>query len=188
MTSSATTILCTSKQTRFDIKNPVYSELDIAGLNITVTSSSPSSATTKGKAKAEGLEILGNATLKVKGGTCYALIGRNGTGKSTILKAVAEKLIPGIPKETRIGILQQTDAGKDETGGVESKLDNLSLGKKDLPVLEEVIDRATSRSEVQWEIDGKQSYSYRRNIIADLMKFCQKPSILKSRHWNQFVL
>lgn len=155
MTSSATTILCTSKQTRFDIKNPVYSELDISGLNITVTSSSPS-APTKGKAKAEGLEILNNAILKLKGGTCYALIGRNGTGKSTILKAVAEKLIPGIPKETRIGILQQTDANVDEKndGSIEAGLEKVSL--RDLPVLEEVIDRATSRSEIQREIDGEQ--------------------------------
>jgi ATPase subunit of ABC transporter with duplicated ATPase domains len=37
----------------------------------------------KGKARAEGLEILSNATLKLKAGIHYALIGRNGTGKSS---------------------------------------------------------------------------------------------------------
>ena len=37
----------------------------------------------KGKARAEGLELLANASLKLKAGIHYALIGRNGTGKSS---------------------------------------------------------------------------------------------------------
>jgi ABC-type polysaccharide/polyol phosphate transport system ATPase subunit len=37
----------------------------------------------KGKARADGLELLSNATLKLKAGVHYALIGRNGTGKSS---------------------------------------------------------------------------------------------------------
>jgi len=52
-------------------------------LNITVTSSGGKSAKPKGKARAEGLEILGNASLRLKAGVHYALIGRNGTGKSS---------------------------------------------------------------------------------------------------------
>ena len=60
------------------------SQLDIEGLNITVTSGAgKAGAKPKGKARAEGLEILANATLKLKAGTHYALIGRNGTGKSS---------------------------------------------------------------------------------------------------------
>ncbi|PQE24250.1 ABC transporter protein [Rutstroemia sp. NJR-2017a BVV2] len=156
---SATTILCSCKQTRFHIENPVYQELDIEGLNITVTSSGKSAVKPKGKARAEGLEILSNASLKLKAGICYALIGRNGAGKSiyikALLKAIAEKLIPGIPTQTRISILQQTDAdSKDddqETNGQGS-----APGKTEgsgLSVWEEVIDRATSRSEFQREID-----------------------------------
>jgi ATPase subunit of ABC transporter with duplicated ATPase domains len=37
----------------------------------------------KGKARGEGLEILANGSLKLKAGVHYALIGRNGTGKSS---------------------------------------------------------------------------------------------------------
>ena len=180
----ATTILVSRKETRFHIQNPVYEEvrlislpppflpflctpyssprhplltktskLDIDGLNITVTSSNSSQIKAKGKARAEGLEILTNATLKLKAGVQYALIGRNGTGKSTILKAIAEKLIPGIPLETRISILQQTvstdeSEGGDEVSGKEVK------GGSQVSVLEEVIDKATSRSEIQQEVDG----------------------------------
>jgi ABC-type glutathione transport system ATPase component len=58
-------------------------QLDIEGLNITVTSGAKSGVKAKGKARAEGLEILANASLKLKGGVHYALIGRNGTGKSS---------------------------------------------------------------------------------------------------------
>jgi len=58
-------------------------QLDIEGLNITVTSGTSKSGKPKGKARAEGLEILSNASLKLKAGIHYALIGRNGTGKSS---------------------------------------------------------------------------------------------------------
>ncbi|KAB8290490.1 hypothetical protein EYC80_010920 [Monilinia laxa] len=153
---SATTILCSCKQTRFHIENPVYQELDIEGLNITVTSSGKSSVKPKGKSRAEGLEILSNASLKLKAGVCYALIGRNGTGKSTLLKAIAEKLIPGIPVQTRISILQQTDADLKNTDNLEGGVKNVESreerGSK-LSILENVIDKATSRNTILREID-----------------------------------
>jgi ABC-type polysaccharide/polyol phosphate transport system ATPase subunit len=67
------------------LKNPLLTvvQLDVDGLNITVTSSAKSGVKAKGKARAEGLEILANASLKLKAGVHYALIGRNGTGKSS---------------------------------------------------------------------------------------------------------
>ncbi|KAK4660868.1 hypothetical protein QC762_122860 [Podospora pseudocomata] len=153
--TSATTILCTCKQTRFHISDrPNYRELDISGLNITIVpdTSSLSSTTTKkgkGKAGAEGTEILSNADLKLKAGARYALVGRNGAGKSTLLRAISEKLIPGIPEEVRVGILQQTgipdDADDDEwkDGGPET------VGQT---VLEQVVDRATAKGEVEKDI------------------------------------
>ncbi|CAG8951458.1 hypothetical protein HYFRA_00007374 [Hymenoscyphus fraxineus] len=153
MDESETAILCSSKQTRFDIKNPVYRELDIEGLNITVTSAPAKTATKpKGKARAEGLEILSNASLKLKAGVHYALIGRNGTGKSTLLKAVAQKLIPGIPIKTRISILQQTDSDKASSGDTAEGPSEALSSKPQLSVLEEVIDKATSRNDIQQEI------------------------------------
>ncbi|BCR99267.1 uncharacterized protein AKAW2_40950S [Aspergillus luchuensis] len=146
---SAATIQCTSQQTRFHIESPNYRELDIKGLQILVTSGEKKS-TTKGKSKArskDGIEILSSADLSLKEGRRYALVGRNGTGKSTLLRSIAEKLIPGIPENTRIAILQQTrltdgvndpkQAGRDDTG---------------LNVLQTVIERATSRSTIEQEI------------------------------------
>ncbi|ORY17528.1 ABC transporter ATP-binding protein uup-1 [Clohesyomyces aquaticus] len=53
-------------------------------------------------------ELLSHALLHLVEGRHYVLVGRNGTGKSTLLKAVADGLIPGIPWSTRILLLGQT--------------------------------------------------------------------------------
>ena len=69
---------------------------------------------------------------------------------------MAEKLIPGIPIQTRISILQQTASdGSDPVADAALALQGLEVGSNNqLSVLEEVIDRATSRNEIQREIDG----------------------------------
>jgi ABC-type polysaccharide/polyol phosphate transport system ATPase subunit len=60
------------------------SQLDIEGLNITVTSGEKTADRKgKGKAKGDGVEILSDAKLRLKAGQRYALIGRNGSGKSS---------------------------------------------------------------------------------------------------------
>ncbi|CAN8102874.1 unnamed protein product [Discula destructiva] len=163
---SVATILVSCKQTRFHIETPNYRELDIEGLNLTVTSSpgaaSSASKTAGGKAKAnkatklaEGTEVLANAKLRLKAGQRYALIGKNGCGKSSLLKAIAERLIPGVPEETRIAILQQTDAGEPDAGepdagdGPPKETVLSGMGRT---VLEEVMERATSKDELEKEI------------------------------------
>lgn len=75
------------------------------------------------------------------------------TELEALLKAVAQKLIPGVPILTRISILQQTDADKAVAGGAPANNTSASSSPK-LSVLEQVIDNATSRNEIQQEIDG----------------------------------
>ncbi|KXX74785.1 ABC transporter F family member 3 [Madurella mycetomatis] len=150
---SVSTILVSCKQTRFHIESPNYRELDIEGLNITVTSGAGTTGKGKAKAKAaaEGTEILSNAKLRLKAGSRYALVGRNGSGKSTLLRAIAEKLIPGIPEETRVSILQQTNISDANSDGRPEG----GSGDKDGPtVLEHVIDKATAKSELEREINA----------------------------------
>ncbi|CAA9966190.1 ABC transporter ATP-binding protein uup-1 [Pyrenophora teres f. maculata] len=53
-------------------------------------------------------ELLSHTTLHLVEARHYVLVGRNGTGKSTLLKAIANGLIPGIPWSTRILLLGQT--------------------------------------------------------------------------------
>ncbi|KAJ5480082.1 hypothetical protein N7530_005591 [Penicillium desertorum] len=146
--TSVPTILATCKQTRFHLldDNPSQ-EIDVDGLNIMVTSSTPEStedaskSKTKGKskAKAAGRELISDGHLRLKAGIHYGLIGRNGTGKSTLLRAMAEKLIPGIPHSTRMAILQQTDEHDDKTFGKDPN--------QDKTVLEAVLSSDETRNE-----------------------------------------
>ncbi|KAL1838233.1 hypothetical protein VTJ49DRAFT_2867 [Mycothermus thermophilus] len=147
---AVSTILVSCKQTRFHIESPNYRELDIEGLNITVTSAPQDKPKGKGKAKAaEGTEVLSGAKLRLKAGNRYALVGRNGSGKSTLLRAIADKLIPGIPEQTRISILQQTNTDDVSSDQPPASTPGAAEGPT---VLEDVIDRATAKSELEREI------------------------------------
>ena len=75
-----------------------------------------------------------------------------------ILKALAEKLIPGIPLSTRISILQQTATEEPPQASTEEQASRAKpspVPEAQLSVLAEVIDRATSRNEIQCEIDSE---------------------------------
>ncbi|EEQ27134.1 conserved hypothetical protein [Microsporum canis CBS 113480] len=109
-------ILATCKQTRFHLAEGKGSgEIDIQGLDLLVASrpsqgqDAESSGAGKVKARKKetaglGLEILTSATLRLKAGVHYGLVGRNGTGKSTLLRAMADRLIPGLPESVKIAI------------------------------------------------------------------------------------
>ena len=72
-----------------------------------------------------------------------------------LLKAIADKLIPGIPEKTRVAILQQTDVG-DATVDETPKRTVTDVGEERGPtVLEEVIERATARNKLQKDIAGR---------------------------------
>lgn len=94
----------------------------------------------------------------MKAGVHYALIGRNGTGKSTLMKAIAEKLIPGIPCATRIAFLQQigTEGSLENTdfscSSLKTEMTQLHVSSQ-RSVLDDVIERAVVKDEIQQEID-----------------------------------
>ncbi|GAC72117.1 ATPase component of ABC transporters with duplicated ATPase domains [Moesziomyces antarcticus T-34] len=54
-----------------------------------------------------GRDLLSDAHLRFKAGVHYGLVGRNGTGKSTLLTAIGEKLIPGLPRTLKILFVSQ---------------------------------------------------------------------------------
>jgi ABC-type multidrug transport system fused ATPase/permease subunit len=68
-------------------------KIDIQGLSIIVqrpgtnlleNSSSSSADKKKSRSKNTGLELLSNADLRLKAGVHYGLVGRNGSGKSSM--------------------------------------------------------------------------------------------------------
>lgn len=67
-----------------------------------------------------------------------------------LLKAIGDRLIPGIPEETKIALLQQTRL---TDGDAESRPSDGPVPT----VLQEVIDKATARSVVEQEIRGTSS-------------------------------
>lgn len=64
-----------------------------------------------------------------------------------LLRAMAQKLIPGIPHATRIAILQQTDEQDEQSFGVEPC--------QDKPVLESVLSSDKTRNEAVRMADCK---------------------------------
>ena len=103
-------IVVTSQQSRFHaeaIDAPSLKDVDIKDLNISIG----------------GFEILNHARLKIQNDTHYVFHGRNGLGKSTVLKALADRLIPGVPSNLRILLLGQTRVSSfiDEAGPVSRK-------------------------------------------------------------------
>lgn len=72
-----------------------------------------------------------------------------------ILRAVAEKLVPGIPRGTRIAILQQNILSNDKRDDI-ATTESYNAGGSPNPrsVIEDVVDRAVSRDHIQREIDS----------------------------------
>lgn len=68
-----------------------------------------------------GTELLANASIKFVPGRRYGLIGRNGVGKTTLMRHIANYEIPGFPAHLRIVHVEQEVAG-DELTVIESVL------------------------------------------------------------------
>lgn len=115
--AAITGIHCSSQQSRFHTETLDTSrEIDLKEVSVAIGER----------------ELLSGAHLRLKDGTRYALVGRNGTGKSTLLTAINDKLIPGIPPSLRILLLSQvedsTRASEDETLSV---LEHVVRGDKE---------------------------------------------------------
>jgi len=92
-------LVVTSQQTRFDVdlEAPTSKTIDVKDLTISIG----------------GLELLDHAHLRVVEGVHYVFVGRNGTGKSTLLRALADRRVPGVPANLRILLLGQTRISSD---------------------------------------------------------------------------
>ena len=94
-------------------------------------------------------ELLSSAHLRIQEGIHYVFVGRNGTGKSTLLRALAERKVPGVPENLRILLLGQTRIDSLDVGGQSQEKDeSSSAGKLPQSVLQYVVtsDRRREQS------------------------------------------
>lgn len=68
----------------------------------------------------EGNELLVDSPMDIVRGHRYGLLGRNGVGKSTLLKQLAARGIPGVPHGMRILLVQQQIQGRDDQTALEA--------------------------------------------------------------------
>uniref|UniRef100_A0A7S3A552 Probable ATP-dependent transporter ycf16 n=1 Tax=Rhodosorus marinus TaxID=101924 RepID=A0A7S3A552_9RHOD len=90
-----------SQQSRFHVTDHAANasaDIDIKGIN--------ASFGTK--------EIFEDANLKLFNGVRYGLIGRNGVGKSLLLKSIAYRWLPGVPAATNILYVDQLEREEQE--------------------------------------------------------------------------
>jgi ABC-type dipeptide/oligopeptide/nickel transport system ATPase subunit len=59
-------------------------------------------------------ELLSHANLQLQRGRKYILHGRNGIGKSTLLRAIATDQIPNIPRGVKVLLLGQVESEKED--------------------------------------------------------------------------
>lgn len=112
-------IVVTAQQSRFhELDDSAAKDVDVGDLSINV-----------GRR-----EILQHTRLVLKAGLRYVFVGRNGLGKSTVLKALAERRIPGIAPNIRILLLDQTIVEQSQKEMLASK-----TGGKVSSVLESVV-------------------------------------------------
>ncbi|KAI9733666.1 MAG: hypothetical protein M1834_003268 [Cirrosporium novae-zelandiae] len=137
ITAIGSEVTVTSQQSRFHVAAndaPNSKEVDVKDLSISVGEK----------------RILERAALRIKEGVHYVLVGRNGTGKSTLLKALAENRIPDIPWNLRILLLGQSRTEfRDDGEGLGSASDN----KNSEMVLEYVVRSNKRRQSILREAD-----------------------------------
>jgi ATPase subunit of ABC transporter with duplicated ATPase domains len=93
-------IVVTSQQSRYAVDAvdaPTSKDIDVKDLTLTVG----------------GRDLLDHTHLRLVEGVHYVLAGRNGTGKSSLLRALAERRIPGVPSNLRLLLLGQTRVSSD---------------------------------------------------------------------------
>ncbi|KFY29123.1 hypothetical protein V493_02529 [Pseudogymnoascus sp. VKM F-4281 (FW-2241)] len=174
--STEPVILATCKQTRFHISDTDKStEIDIAGLSLAIAPSGAAGKAKKGKGKAavgQEKELLVNAELRLKSGIHYALLGRNGSGKSTILRALADRIIPGLPPSLRVAILQQTST--DAENPSPAKNGPSTSAPEDTTVLQHVIEGDQSRTALIQDVQALAGEDAdREDVIAQVRRYRQ---------------
>jgi len=97
-------------------------------------------------------ELLTDANLKLYQGVHYGLIGQNGIGKSTLLKAIGYKLIIGFPDQVQTHYVEQLENVNLEKNVIDIILESDKKAeriKKEYKLLQEAVEGGNTKSIVQ---------------------------------------
>ena len=92
----------------------------------------------------EGNELLVDSKMDIVKGHRYGLLGKNGVGKSTLLRQLAAGLIPGLPREMIIRMVKQQVEGRDDQTTLEALVEADEYRTELLQVQEEVEQKIDS--------------------------------------------
>lgn len=129
----------------------------------------------------DGTDLLMDATFDIVRGHRYGLIGRNGVGKSTLLKRLSHKAIPGMPLDMRITLVQQQVQGSKEWSALNTLLradvDRIQLLQEqeflesrleDIAQAEDVVTAADRLGEIAAELDAIEADTAEQRAMAIL--------------------
>ena len=105
-----------------------------------------------------GKELLSRTSLRLVAGRRYALLGRNGVGKSTLLRRIAAGALPGFPQHLTVSYLAQEPKAPVGEAAELSSLDTLVMGacKKRRLILEMERDGLEAALAAgSWTVDGE---------------------------------
>lgn len=110
----------------------------------------------------EGNELLVDSSMDIVRGHRYGLLGRNGVGKSTLLRQLAARAIPGIPHGMRIILCQQQIQGREDQTALEALVEADTDRTALLQEMEEV------ESQIEQGIDLEENAQRLGDIVAEL--------------------
>lgn len=109
-----------------------------------------------------GNELLTDSPMSIVQGKRYGLLGRNGVGKSTLLKQLAAGAIPGMPRNMRILLVQQQIQGRTDQSTLEALVE-ADLDRKLLLEEQEKVEQ-----DLEAGIELEKNAERLGNIVAEL--------------------
>ena len=141
-----------------------------------------------------GAELISDSDIVLAYGRKYGLVGRNGSGKSTFLRAFASKEIAGIPSNCQVLHVEQEIVGEDDVSVLDAVLQTDTERTQLLAMFEDESDQDDQKKEQVakrlHEIDAFGAESRAATILAGLSftaEMQKRPTSSLSGGWRMRV-
>ena len=134
-----------------------------------------------------GTNLLDRTTVRLLARRRYGLIGRNGVGKSTLMRRIASGTLPGFPHHLRVAQVQQELPVVDESAPmtpVEYILANDPVRKVVLRKIDQIENDLSDSEESESESDGEintEKLEAEANFLQSLYDLLEDENVVKAR-------